>query len=99
MSKVRPKTQIEKDFDEFFKLFKGRKKRKFRPSILIDQRVKCLDIILEDCAYYFEWIKGEGGDIGLYRAVYACEDKKAERVIGARLPFAGNPKDIKLIIN
>lgn len=49
--------------------------------ILIDDDNRALEIILEDCSMYAEWIKGEGGDICIYRAV------QDDRLVGARLPM------------
>lgn len=63
---------IEKEFGKL---------KEFHPSILIDTKNKFVEIHLEDCAYYAEWIKGEGGDISIYRA------NDDNRVVGAFLPL------------
>ena len=57
------------------------KLNKFQPHAVVNTIGNCLEVVLEDCAYYAEWIKGEGGDISLYRAM---DDN---RVIGALLPL------------
>lgn len=53
----------------------------FQPHAVANTHGNCLQIFLEDCSYYAEWIKGEGGDIALYRAM------DNNRVVGANLPL------------
>lgn len=51
-------------------------------SIYIHSDGKSMDVTLNTHAnYYGEWIKGEGGDICLYR------DQETKKVVGAHLPF------------
>jgi len=57
------------------------KLKEFQPYVLIDSESKHIQIFLEDCPFYAEWIKGEGGDISLYRAL------DGDRVVGAMLPL------------
>jgi hypothetical protein len=57
------------------------KPRKFKPHVVMDIDNQCIHINLEDCESYSEWIKGEGGDITLQRAM------NDNRVIGALLPL------------
>jgi len=47
----------------------------------IDAENKAISIFLEDTAQYSEWIKGEGADICIYRAI------NNDRIVGARLPL------------
>lgn len=54
---------------------------KFTPDINIREDINRCEIILEDVSYYGEWIKGEAGDIALYRAI---DD---DRIVGAFLPY------------
>jgi hypothetical protein len=53
----------------------------FQPNVLVDPENKRASVFLEDVPYYGEWIKGEDGDIVLYRA------QEDDRVIGAFLPL------------
>lgn len=52
-------------------------------SILVEANEvgQCVSIFTENVPYHAEWIKGEGGDISLYRAM---DDN---RIIGAHLPL------------
>ena len=58
-----------------------KKLKKFEPYIEIDQENKLLHIWLEDVSHYFEWIKGEDADIGIYKGMFD------DRVVGALLPL------------
>lgn len=51
------------------------------PSMFVNEAVGRVTIILENVPHYGEWIKGEAGDITLYRAT---DD---HRIVGAFLPF------------
>jgi hypothetical protein len=53
----------------------------FTPHAFIDRENRCIEIVLEDVSSYNEWIKGEGADISLIRAM------DGDRVVGARLPL------------
>lgn len=55
--------------------------RMFNPHIEVDPINKRVHIFLEDCSYHAEWIKGESGDVALYRA------NDDNRVVGAFLPL------------
>jgi tetrahydromethanopterin S-methyltransferase subunit F len=70
-----------KTLEDFLKELKFKGPREFHPGVVVDPENKRIDIYLEDVSYHSEWIKGEGGDIGLYRAM---DDN---RVIGAALPL------------
>jgi hypothetical protein len=50
----------------------------FTPHAFIDRENRCIEIVLEDVSSYNEWIKGEGADISLIRAM------DGDRVVGAR---------------
>lgn len=50
-------------------------------KILANEHGQCVEIMTEDVPYYAEWIKGEGADIALYRAI------DNHRLIGALLPL------------
>ncbi len=51
------------------------------PLTYVSDDVDRVTIILEDVPHYGEWIKGEDGDVALYRAM---DDN---RIVGAFLPF------------
>lgn len=55
--------------------------REFHPSVHVDVENKRVEIYLEDVSFYSEWIKGEGADIGIYKAM------DNNRVVGAALPL------------
>jgi hypothetical protein len=55
--------------------------RKFQPHILAMPEYGIVEIILEDAPCYHDWIKGEGADISIWRAM---DDN---RVVGATLPL------------
>lgn len=59
----------------------GKINRDFHPNVLVDTENKFVQIFLEDCSFYAEWIKGEGADIAIYRA------NDDNRVVGAMLPL------------
>ena len=70
------------DLEKYILKLVGKKKlKKFHPHAIVDSKNKCISIYLEDCSYYGEWIKGEGGDIAIYRA------NDDERVVGAHFPL------------
>lgn len=72
-----PKDQT---FLEFLNSLGGPKE--FHPGVIVDPIYgKAVEIYLEDVSYYAEWIKGEGGDIAIYRA------NDDDRVVGAYLPL------------
>lgn len=51
-------------------------------SLLIDEEGVCVDLVLDTTrSYYGDWIKGEGGDICLYR------DMDTKKVVGCHLPL------------
>lgn len=51
-------------------------------SLHIDEKNNSVELILDTkISYYGEWIKGEGGDICLYR------DQETKKVIGCYLPL------------
>lgn len=52
----------------------------------INEVGNCVSLLTEDVPYYAEWIKGQGADICLYRAM---DD---HRVIGANLPLCKLPE-------
>ena len=53
----------------------------FQPNVWIRADIGVIDITLEDVACYHEWIKGEGADISIWRAM------NDNRVVGATLPL------------
>lgn len=53
----------------------------FKPSMFLNEDGKCWEIYLEDVPHHHEWIKGEGADISLWRAM---DDN---RIVGATLPY------------
>jgi len=69
--------------DELTSLLENKcgKTNSFQQYVLVQPEVKTLEIMLEDTPYYAEWIKGEGADISIYRAI------DNDRVVGALLPL------------
>jgi hypothetical protein len=71
--------------DDFLKAFTTllgkRKPRKFRPHVWIRPDIGTVEITLEDVSCHHEWIKGEGADSSVWRAM---DD---DRVVGATLPL------------
>lgn len=57
------------------------KPKGFQPHVLADVANQRLTIFLEDCSYYAQWIRGEDGDVAIYRA------NDDNRVVGAFLPL------------
>lgn len=55
--------------------------RPFQQHILVKPEFGTVDIALEDVPCYHEWIKGEGADISVWRAM------DGNRVVGATLPL------------
>jgi hypothetical protein len=41
----------------------------FNPGVLVDVDNRRVEVILENVQYYGEWLKGEGGDMAIYRAM------------------------------
>lgn len=82
-SKRKKKPQpVSKDFLEALERLRVDLKDMNNISVLADGiHGRCVSIMTEDVAFYAEWIKGEGGDISLYRAL---DDN---RLIGALLPL------------
>lgn len=59
-------------FDKITKFLKEHKlegNSEFHPGAMVDVDNRRVEILLEDVAYYAEWIKGEGADISIYRAM------------------------------
>lgn len=53
-----------------------------KTMIWIDEEGLAINILLERSGrYHYEWIEGEGSDIGLYR------DMETKKLVGARLPL------------
>lgn len=81
------------DLDDLAKFLKEARKKSGPPCMAIyidDKDGQSIDIVLDTSRpVYSEWIKGEGGDICLYR------DRETERVMGCHLPLY----QTKLIIN
>jgi hypothetical protein len=59
----------------------AKRKRKFHPSVWVQPKHGLIEICLEDVACYHEWIRGEGADISIWRAM------KDKRVVGVTLPL------------
>ena len=53
----------------------------FVQSVWVRPEFGIVEIALEDVSYHVEWIKGEGADIGIWRA------QDDDRVVGATLPL------------
>ena len=67
--------------EEFNEMLKNVKPEKFRPLIAIHKDVGLIEIILDDCDRYGEWIPGERADACLFR------EEGTKRVVGALLPL------------
>ena len=63
--------------DGFFRSLGPRSE--FEPHLFLNGDGQCAEVFLEDVPQYLDWIPGEGGDIGLYRAM---DDN---RIVGACL--------------
>lgn len=73
------------EFSDYMKELYEKMKENPQPSctaIYIDEENRSIDIVLDtQIPSYGEWIKGEGGDICLYR------DTETDKVIGCHLPL------------
>lgn len=79
-------TEQTADLDDFARtLLEMASAAKDRPpvmSLFVDEESKSVELILDTHRqYYGEWIKGEGGDICLYR------DMETHKVVGCFLPL------------
>lgn len=80
------------DLDDLAKFLAKARKKVGPPcmAIYIDEENGTIDLVLDTSRpVYGEWIKGEGGDICLYR------DRESKKVMGCHLPLY----QTKLIIN
>lgn len=55
-----------------------------KPHMWVNKIGGTVEICLENVHYYAEWIKGEGADIAIWRAI---DDN---RIVGATLPYSPN---------
>lgn len=55
--------------------------KQFQPHVVVNTIGKCVEIYLEDCSYYADWIADAGGDISLLRS------NEDNHIVGAILPF------------
>ncbi len=71
------------DFAEWLKeIAATAKDRPPTMALFISEEGQSVSLILDSSkAYYGEWIKGEGGDICLYR------DRETKKVVGCHLPL------------
>ncbi len=86
ISGTEEKKQLKAAEDEFKNLMVQLQKlsvenKEFHPYIEIDPKNLTVSIFLKNSPYYFEWIDGEGADIGVYR------DIETKKLVGARLPL------------
>jgi hypothetical protein len=70
------------DKEEFEKLITGAAAKPPMMTLEVDEESSLVELILDTKrSTYGEWIKGEGGDICLYR------DMETNKVVGCRLPL------------